>query len=150
MRKILNVGVVGAGAISDIYLTNLCSRFSGVRPVAVCAKHLERARAKAEKYQLRACTLEEMLADESIDMVVVLTPVDTHYGIIKQALEAGTHAYTEKTRTETTDQARELAALAEARGLSLGAAPATVLKVNSRIMKIKVIVRIAIFLESPV
>ena len=127
MRKILNVGVVGAGAISDIYLTNLCNRFSGVRPVAVCAKHLERARAKAEKYQLRACTLEEMLADESIDIVVVLTPVDTHYGIIKQALEAGKHAYTEKTMTETTEQARELAALAEARGLYLGAAPDTFL-----------------------
>ena len=127
MSRILNVGIVGTGAISDIYLTNLSTRFSGLRPVAICAKHLERARVKAEKYKLRACTLEEMLADETIDLVVVLTPVDTHYAIIKQALEAGKHVYTEKSITETTEQAKALAALADARRLYLGCAPDTFL-----------------------
>lgn len=125
MRNILNVGVIGAGAISDTYLTNLSTLFDGLKLVAICANHLERAQAKAEKYGIRACTLEEMLADESIQMVIVLTPVGAHYGIIKQALEAGKHVYTEKTICETTDQARELMALADAKGLYLGAAPDT-------------------------
>ena len=83
MEKIMNLGVIGTGAISDVYLTNLSGMFAGVRVAAVCAAHLERARVKAEKYGVRACTPEEMLADPEIGMVVVLTPVDTHYEIIK-------------------------------------------------------------------
>lgn len=125
MQPVLNVGVVGAGAISDIYLTNLSGMFKGLNPVAVCARHLERARIKAEKYGLRACTFEEMLADPAIQMMVTLTPVDTHYSLIRQALEAGKHVYTEKTMTETTGQARELLEIADERGLYLGSAPDT-------------------------
>lgn len=127
MDNIMNIGVVGAGAISDTYLTNLSTLFPNTRVVAVCANHLERAQVKAEKYGIRACTLEEMLADPEIGMVVVLTPVDTHYGIIKRTLEADKHIYTEKTVTETVEQAKDLLRLADEKKLYLGSAPDTFL-----------------------
>ena len=126
-RKILTVGVVGAGMISDIYISNMIHVFENLQVKGVCARRLERARAKAEKYGIQTYTLEEMLKDPEIDLMVVLTPVDTHYGIIKSALEAGKHVYTEKTMAETTAQAVELSRLADEKGLYLGSAPDTFL-----------------------
>ena len=123
----IETGIIGAGAISDIYLKNLTGLFDCFDVRAVCARHLERAQIRAEQYGISACTLEEMLADPEIRLVVVLTPVDTHFEIIRRALLAGKHVYTEKTIAETTQQARELCALADERGLYLGSAPDTFL-----------------------
>ena len=127
MPTVMQLGVIGAGAISDIYLKNLTSSFENVQVKAVCARHLERAQIKAAQYDIQACTLEQMLSDPEIRMVVVLTPVDTHYEIIKQALLAGKHVYTEKTIAGTAAEAWELCALADAGNLYLGSAPDTFL-----------------------
>lgn len=127
MQKPMKVGVVGCGSISDIYLKNMIGVFDNLEVVACCAAHLENARKKAEQYGIRGCTYEEILADPGIEMVVILTPAPAHYGLIHQALEAGKHVYTEKTITIDLAQAKELAALAEEKGLYLGAAPDTFL-----------------------
>lgn len=127
MNKVMTVGVIGAGAISDIYIENMKNVFENLKVKSVCAKHLERAQAKATQHNLVACTLEEMLADAEIEMVVVLTPVDTHFDIIRSALLAGKHVYTEKTMTEITAQAAELLSIADEKGLYLGSAPDTFL-----------------------
>ena len=95
--KKMRVGVVGCGAISDIYLTNMIHNFENLEVAACCAGHLEHAKKKAEQYGIKGCTYEEILADPSIEMVVILTPAPTHEGLIRQALEAGKHVYTEKT-----------------------------------------------------
>ncbi|MFP9117046.1 Gfo/Idh/MocA family oxidoreductase [Flavobacterium sp. RNTU_13] len=63
-------------------------------------------------------TLEELLADD-IDMVVVNTPVDTHFDYTKKVLQAGKHALVEKAFTTTAAEAEELDALAKAKGLKL-------------------------------
>ncbi|MBQ9007780.1 MAG: VOC family protein [Clostridia bacterium] len=123
----MRVGVIGAGAISDIYLTNMITRFENLEVVAVAANHLENAWRKAEKYGIQACTVEEMLADPGIEMVVILTPVGSHYDLIRRALLAGKHVYTEKTLTDRLDRAKELACLAGEKGLYLGCAPDTFL-----------------------
>lgn len=123
----LRVGVIGAGAISDIYLSNMINRFDNLEVVCVAARHIERAKVKAEKYGIMACTTDELLKDKSIDMVVVLTPVGTHYELIKAALLAGKHVYTEKTMTDDPAKAKELLDIANEKGLYLGAAPDTFL-----------------------
>ncbi len=123
----VHVGVVGAGAISDIYLKNMTERFSILQVDAICSRNRVHAEEKAKKYGIRACTYEEMLAEEEIEMIVNLTPVPAHYEIIRRALEAGKHVYTEKVVTEDPAQAKELVRLAEAKGLYLGAAPDTFL-----------------------
>lgn len=76
---------------------------------------------------LAAATVDELLADQDIEMVIVLTPVGAHYGLIKAALEAGKHVYTEKTLTVTSTEAEELVAIAADKGLYLGSAPDTFL-----------------------
>ena len=123
----MNIGIVGAGAISDIYLKNLTSLFSNTNVISVCANHLENAQKKAETYGMKAVTLAEMLSDPEIELMVILTPMGTHYDIIKQCLNSGKHVYSEKTLAETADEAGELIELAKMKGLYLGCAPDTFL-----------------------
>ena len=126
-HKPVTVGVVGAGAISDIYLTNMTTRFPILKVKSVCAGHIENALKKAEKYGIEACTLEEMLADPEIELIVNLTPTHAHYDIIRRSLEAGKHVYTEKTITQSPDTAADLTVLAREKGLYLASAPDTFL-----------------------
>jgi len=63
--------------------------------------------------------LAEVLADESVEALVVATPISTHHPIAKAALEAGKHVFVEKPMTADTAQACELVELAGARGLTL-------------------------------
>lgn len=126
MKK-MRVGVVGCGAISDIYLTNMIHTFDNLEVVACCARHFEHAKKKAEQYGIEARTYEEILSDPSIEMVVILTPAPTHEGLIRQALEAGKHVYTEKTMTLSAESAASLLALAKEKNLRIGAAPDTFL-----------------------
>ncbi len=125
--KQMKVGVIGAGAISDIYLKNMIHRFSALEVVGIASAGMDSARKKAEEYHLRACTVDEMVADPEIEMIVVLTPVGSHEALIRKALEHGKHVYTEKTLTDAPETARALLELAEEKGLYLGSAPDTFL-----------------------
>lgn len=127
LKEYVNVGVVGAGIISDIYLKNMTGKFDALRIKSVSARHLEKAREKAARYGLIACSVDEMLADPEIDMIVNLTPVGSHEEITRRALEAGKHVYTEKTITGSFESARALCQLADRKGLLLGSAPDTFL-----------------------
>ncbi|MBR1759033.1 MAG: Gfo/Idh/MocA family oxidoreductase [Lachnospiraceae bacterium] len=124
---IMKVGVIGAGSISEIYLKNMIEVFDNLEVVAVSSKGLNSAKMRAEQFGIQACTNDELLANPEIEMVVVLTPAWTHYDLIKQALLAGKHVYTEKTITDSPEKAAELCALAEEKGLYLGSAPDTFL-----------------------
>ena len=122
------VGVVGAGHISTIYLTNMTTTFSDYLDVrAVSATRIESAQKQADKYGIRAMTTPDLLADPEIELVVNLTPVPAHYDIIKTALTNGKHVYTEKVITDDLDKAKELLALAKEKGLYLASAPDTFL-----------------------
>lgn len=124
----IRVGVVGAGIISDIYLKNMTGRFADVLDVrCICSARMESARRRAAQYDLQAVTLEDMLRDPSVQMVVNLTPTPAHEDIIRRALEAGKHVYTEKTLTGDYASAAALERLASEKGLRLGSAPDTFL-----------------------
>ena len=58
-------------------------------------------------------TLEDMLANDLVELVVVNTPNYTHYGYAKKALEAGKHVVVEKPFTITVEEGEELIALAK-------------------------------------
>lgn len=126
MRKI-RTAVVGCGAISDIFIENMINRFSVLDVVCCCSKNGESARAKAEKYGIRAVTLEDVLADESIELAVNLTPPTVHYELISRLLNAGKHVYTEKALAPTSKECRELCDIARRNGARLGVAPDTFL-----------------------
>lgn len=123
----MGTGIIGAGAISSRYISTIQEKFPQLEVRAVAARHLESAQAKAVEHCLDACTTEELLARNDISLVIVLTPVGSHYALVKAALEAGKHVYSEKTLTDNPATAHELAELAASRGLTLGCAPDTFL-----------------------
>ena len=60
-----------------------------------------------------------VLADQTVTAVVVATPIDTHFAIAKQALEAGKHVFLEKPGTASETELAELISLAESKKLGL-------------------------------
>ena len=121
----VKTGVVGCGAISDIYLQNMINRFETLEVIACSAGHRENAEKQAAQYGIRAMDTNEMLADPEIEMIVVLTPAPTHYELVMQALEAGKHVYLEKPLGIKLFQAKKMIALARDKGLLLASAPET-------------------------
>ena len=91
-----HVGIIGAGMISGAYLDNMTSMFGIIQVDAVANRNLEKAQKAAAKYGIRACSIDELLADEDIDIVVNLTTPNVHEEMVTRILDAGKHAYTEK------------------------------------------------------
>jgi predicted dehydrogenase len=120
------IGLIGCGNISPAYL-----RASNTFPqleIVVCADVVPEAARKREKeYGIRAVSVDEVFSDASIEIVLGLTPPQNHAPIIRRALEAGKHAYTEKPLALSTGEAEPLLALARERSLRIGCAPDTVL-----------------------
>jgi predicted dehydrogenase len=123
----LGLGIVGTGNIAGSY-----ARDSRTHPgiELVAATDLDRARAAAfaAEHGIRvADTLDDLLADPAIDIVVNLTIHHAHYEVTRRALEAGKHVYSEKPMALARVEADELVALAAARGVRLGCSPSTFL-----------------------
>ena len=127
MIKPVKTAVVGCGAISDAYLSTMINRFKILEVVGCCDRNPEKAQAQASKYNLKVLSIEEILADDSIELVVNLTAPMAHYAVIKQLLEGGKHVYTEKVLAVELEQAAELVKIADDKQLYLGAAPDTFL-----------------------
>lgn len=126
MNAKLRYGIVGCGNISPIYL-KASNAFSALQAVACADLDLGRAQARADEYGIRALTVDELLADPEVDVVVNLTVPAAHYDVARRALEAGKHAYNEKPVSVRLEDAQALQALADERGLRLGSAPDTFL-----------------------
>lgn len=123
------IGFIGVGAISGIYLENITNMFPDMEVYAVYDLLEERAAAAQETYHIpkRYTSLDQMLADPAVDIVLNLTRPSEHYAVTKAALLAGKPVYSEKPLAATIAEGQELAALAAEKGLALGGAPDTFL-----------------------
>jgi len=118
------VGVIGCGNISHVYLRTInASPFLKLKGCS--GRNAATNAAQAALYGGVAMSIDELLADPEIDIVVNLTPPLVHHAIGRRVLEAGKHLYNEKPLTHSLDEARDLIALAADRGLALGCAPDT-------------------------
>jgi predicted dehydrogenase len=123
------IGVIGCGRISPQYLENLVRRFAFcLNTVALADIVPEAAKTRAEEFDVpRVCTVEELLADPEIEIVVNLTVPAAHYEVTMAALEAGKHVYTEKPLAVTREEGKTVVETARNKGLLLGGAPDTFL-----------------------
>jgi predicted dehydrogenase len=127
MNKV-KVGIIGCGNISDIYFRNLMQTFQ-ITEVAACADLIaERAAEKAKEFNVpKACSVEELLADPEIRIVVNLTIPAAHTEINLAALNAGKHVHCEKPLAITREDGKKVMDLAKEKGLLAGCAPDTFL-----------------------
>ncbi|HEX6357000.1 Gfo/Idh/MocA family oxidoreductase [Actinophytocola sp.] len=123
----VTVGVIGAGVISDEYLTNLTA-FADLRVLMVADLDLARAATQAEKYGVpRSGTAADLLADPEIELVVNLTIPAAHVDVGLAALDAGKSVWAEKPLALDRESGRKLLDSAAEKGLRVASAPDTVL-----------------------
>lgn len=123
----VGVGVIGAGVISSQYLDNLTT-FPDLEVRFIADLDLERAEAQAAKYDVRAFgTVEQLLADDSVEIVVNLTIPAAHVEVAMQAVAAGKHVWTEKPFALDRESGQRLLDAAHAAGLRVATAPDTFL-----------------------
>lgn len=125
--KHVRIAVIGCGKISGIYFENMKERFSILELAGCCDLNEQAAQAASQRYGVPMLSMEQILQDESIEIVVNLTTPGAHYDVIRTLLEHGKHVYTEKVLAVQLEHALELARLADERGLLLCAAPDTFL-----------------------
>ncbi len=123
----MKTAVVGCGVISQAYLKSISEKFKVLDMVGYCDLDEAKAREAAAAYGGKVMTLEEIIADDSIGLVLNLTTVPAHFKIVKTLLEGGKHVYSEKVLTADLEEAAELVKLADSKGLALGVAPDTFL-----------------------
>ncbi len=125
MEKI-KVGLIGTGNISGIYLQN-GNRFDSMEIVACADLNQELAQKRAREFGIRACAIDELLADPEIEMIINLTIPKAHASVCMQALEAGKHVYVEKPLAVTREEGQAILELAARQGRYVGSAPDTFL-----------------------
>jgi len=126
-RVKMKIGIVGCGYVADFYMTTLANHRE-LELVGVYDRDAGRRAAFSRHYGARAYdSLGALLAEPDIRLVLNLTNPHSHFEVSKAALEAGKHVYSEKPLAMAYEDAEALVALAEARGLSLSGAPASVL-----------------------
>jgi len=121
----VKVGVIGCGNISGAYL-GISKIFPMLDVAAVADIDMDRAREKAEEFDIaRACTVEELLADPEIKIIINLTIPVAHAEVGMAALEAGKCVYNEKPLAVSREDGKKMIDLAAAKGLLIGGAPDT-------------------------
>ncbi len=116
----VNIAVIGYGYWGPNLVRNFAET-PGLNLVAVSDLDPGKLEIVSKRFPAVRTTTryQDLLEDPSIDAIAVATPVSTHFTLGLAALKAGKHLWIEKPMTETSDQARQLVAEAEKRGLAL-------------------------------
>ncbi len=122
----MKAGIIGCGNISSAYLNN-GKVFESLSIVKCADLRMESARKQAERYQIQAVTVPELLEDPEIELILNLTTPQAHAEIDLLALEHGKHVYSEKPFDLSLESARKTLELARKNGLRTGCAPDTFL-----------------------
>lgn len=120
----ITVGVVGYGGAFNMGRQHLQQmKAAGMTPVAVT--ELDPARLAVATQDFPGIetysTVEEMLANSAVDLVVLITPHNTHAPLALKCLQAGRHVVSEKPLAITTDEVDAMMAAAEASDVMLSA-----------------------------
>lgn len=128
MKPILNAGLVGCGSLSQrgvLPHLSLPDAQERVRLAAVVDIVAERARQSAEQFAVPAyfTSIDDMLTQVDLDLVLIITPIPYHFANAMAAIEAGKHVYIQKAMTTTLAEAEALLAARDRAGVKLAAAP---------------------------
>jgi len=126
MKKV-KVGIIGCGNISGIYIQNLSKKFYNIELVAIADKIIDRAKKVEEEHGIKACSVDEILANPEIEIIVNLTTPEAHFEINMAALKAGKHVHCEKPLAVKREDGEETIRYAKEKGLLVGCAPDTFL-----------------------
>src|SRR5262249_42952023 len=120
LDRTLTVAVLGVGYWGPNLIRNL-HELPIVNKIIACDLEPSRLEPLSRRFPSVVATTrtDELLADPTIDAVVIATPISTHYRLATAALLAGKHVMVEKPLAASSEQALSLIDLSERRGLVL-------------------------------
>jgi predicted dehydrogenase len=122
----LGVGIIGAGNISSQYLKAM-KLFPVLDIRGIADMRPEVASRKAAEYGVIAKSMDDLLADPRVDIIVNLTIPRAHAEVGLLAVKAGKHIYGEKPLGVNFAEGKKLIAAAKRKGVRVGSAPDTFL-----------------------
>jgi scyllo-inositol 2-dehydrogenase (NADP+) len=110
--KSMKTGVVGYGVAAQFMHLPFITTNANYQLLTILQRHGNSAKEKYPSVQI-VRSIEQMLTDDALELIVITTPNDSHYAYAKLALEAGKHVVVEKPFTITSEDAKKLITLAE-------------------------------------
>ena len=119
-NQIMTVGVIGNGKSTNRYHAPFIRRLGDkIRIKMIYARHPEKRDWDRLEGVIYTDDLQKLLGDPEIQVIIVTTPMSSHYEYAKKVLQAGKNCVVEKPFTSTVKEAEELFALAKEKGLML-------------------------------
>jgi scyllo-inositol 2-dehydrogenase (NADP+) len=115
MNSPIKVGLVGYGISAKVFHAPFIATNNNFQLVSVVERHKQESKDKFPNVQV-VRSIEELLQNAAIDLVVITTPNETHFPYAKAALEAGKHVVLEKPVTNTSEEAKQLLEIANRSG----------------------------------
>ena len=135
----MNIAIIGCGFVADYYAVTLAG-YPHLSIVGVADRDSARTAAFSTRYGTPVySSLDALLEDDRVDLVVNLTNPRSHFEVSKACLEAGKHVYSEKPLAMDLSDASALVDLARDRGLSIASAPCSLLGETAQTMWLSLI-----------
>ena len=123
----MNIAIVGCGYVAEFYATTL-NNYADLKLVGVCDVDEHNLLSFCRRWSARSyADLQQLLDDESVEIVLNLTNPRSHFEITRRCIAAGKHVYSEKPLAMDSAAARALVDLADHSGVYLACAPCSVL-----------------------
>ena len=115
MRKV-KIGIIGVGRLGYEHASNIANSVPNTELVAVCDSNAARAKEVAENLGVEKYYGDphQLCADPEVEAVVIVTNTDSHTDMIKIAMEAGKHTFSDKPLSDTVEKCREAEAVVKA------------------------------------
>ena len=126
MNKIFKVGLIGCGHIAETYF-RAHKYFNNFKIIKCADINNVAAKNCAKRYNIENLSVNNLLKDKDIEIILNLTPPKAHFQIAKKSLLNGKHVYSEKPLSINLFEGKELLKISQKKKLYLGNAPDTFL-----------------------
>ena len=126
MNKVFKVGLIGCGHISETYFR--AEKYFNNIKIIKCADIIHQNALKCAKiYNIKALSVDDLLKDREVEIILNLTIPKAHYQVARKSLISGKHVYSEKPLAINFNDGKELLKIAKRKKLYIGNAPDTFL-----------------------
>ncbi len=126
MHNVFKVGLIGCGHIAETYF-RAHKYFNNFKIIKCADINNIAAKRCAKTYKIKSVSVNELLKDKEVQIILNLTIPNAHYLIAKKSLLNGKHVYSEKPLAVNYKDGKELIKIAKRKNLFIGNAPDTFL-----------------------
>ena len=104
----MNIGIIGCGAISNQYMIGLNKNKKVLKVLACADLDSERSEVFSKEHNISKFSVDDLLENNDIDLIINLTPPSSHFEISLKSLENGKHVFSEKPISLSIEEGKEL------------------------------------------